>query len=228
MNLRRELFVAIGALVVLNLVLSFGAIGLFARMGPAIERILQENVYTIVEAEKMLGELARLERAGPVDDPQRARIFAALASAEHNITEEEERPVLKALREQWPSVASGQPGARSAFVSNLERLVAINRNAMADVDARAKRLGNAGAWSAVLIGFLTFLLSLIVVARLERRFVQPLLELHEVVKFAGQGHPHRRCRSSVDAPREVLDLAQSVNQLLDERLAESRMVEVNQ
>lgn len=224
MNLRRELFLAIGVLVVLNLALSFGAIGLFARMGPAIERILQENVYTIVAAEKILGELARLDHAGPLDEPERAVIGRALADAERNITEEEERPVLKALRQSWPNVANGEVNARVAFVTDLERLVVINREAMVEVDERAKRLGNAGAWSAVFIGVLTFLLSLIVLSRPERRFVRPLLELHEVVNSARQGHPLRRCRSGIDAPREVLALTQTVNQLLDERLAESRII----
>ncbi len=226
MNLRRELFVAIGALVVLNLVLSFGAIGLFARMGPAIERILEENVYTIVAAETILGELARLDRPGPLDTPEKAVIARALADAERNITEEEERPVLSSLRTLWPKVAGGETDARVAFVSDLERLVEINRNAMTKVDDQARRLGNAGAWSAVFIGALTFLLSLIVLARLERRFVRPLLELHEVVKSARQGHPLTRCRSGIDAPREVLDLTHTVNQLLDERLAETSMVGV--
>jgi hypothetical protein len=107
MNLRRELFVAIGALVVLNLVLSFGAIGLFARMGPAIERILQENVSTIVAAEKILGELARLDHARPLDEAQRKRIAGALADAEHNITEEEERPVLKARKSRVKTARNG-------------------------------------------------------------------------------------------------------------------------
>jgi nitrate/nitrite-specific signal transduction histidine kinase len=106
----------------------------------------------------------------------------------------------------------------------LERLVEVNRNAMAAVDERAKRLGSAGAWSAVFIGALTFLLSLIVLARLERRFVQPLLELHEVLNATRQGHLLRRCRSNVDAPREVLNLTQTINRLLDERLAESRII----
>jgi hypothetical protein len=218
MSLRRELFFAIGVLVVINLMLSFGAIGLFVRMGPAIEGILQENVYSIVAAEKILGELARSDHVGPLGDSQKLAIGRALDDAERNITEAEERPVLLALRGRWPEVAVGTPGARATFVADVERLVLINRNAMVAVDEKAKRLGNAGAWSAVLVGFLNFLVSLIVLARLERRFVGPLLELHDVLMAAQEGQHLRRCRSVVDAPREVLHLTQSVNQVLDERL----------
>lgn len=224
MNLRTELFVAIGTLVVLNLALSFGAIGLFARMGPAIEGILKENVYTIVAVEKILGELATSDDVVPLEDSQKEAIELALADAEKNITEGEERPVIDRLRQEWPRVASGEAGARAPFVADLQQLILINREAMVDVDERARQLGNAGAWSAVLVGFLTFLLSLIVLARMERRLVRPLLELHEVVNVARRGQHLRRCRGVVDAPREVLNLTQAVNQLLDERLADNRIL----
>jgi nitrate/nitrite-specific signal transduction histidine kinase len=225
MNLRRELLLAIGALVVLNLAFAFGAIGLFARMGPAIERILQENVYTIVAAEDILSELAKSSEGGPLSDARKRAIAQALANAEQNVTEEDERPVLEALRRSWGEVARGDGAARVEFVTHVERLILINREAMVSVDESAKRLGKAGAWSAVFIGFSTFLLSLFVLARLQRRFVRPLLELHEVLREAEEGQRLRRCRSVVDAPREVLHVTQAINRLLDERVKTSSVLE---
>lgn len=224
MNLRRELLFAVGVLVVLNLAFAFGAIGLFMRMGPAIERILQENVYTIVAAEEMLSELAMANEPGPLSDVRKETISQALAKAEQNVTEGEERPVLDALRKTWVEVAKGDGDARAVFVAHLQSLILINRDAMVRVDDSAKRLGKAGAWSAVFIGFSTFLLSLFVLARLQRRFVRPLLELHEVLREAEEGKRLRRCQSVVDAPREVLHVTQAINRLLDERVKSSSLL----
>ena len=59
MRLQRDFLLSVGILVAFNILLAFGAIGLFTRMSPAIERILQENVYSTDAAEEMLALLAR-------------------------------------------------------------------------------------------------------------------------------------------------------------------------
>jgi methyl-accepting chemotaxis protein len=216
MELRRELLFTIGALILLNLLLAFGAIGLFVRMGPAIERILQENVYSIVAAEGILAELAEGGSA-PLPPEARARVGRALNNAKRNITEEEERPVLAALDRSLPPAMDGDPDARREIVASVRQLIRINREAMRGVDEEARRLGGAGAWAAVFVGFLSFLLNVLVVVRLQKRLVRPLVDLHEVLEGARQGEQLRRCRLS-DAPREVIQVTQSVNRLLDERL----------
>jgi methyl-accepting chemotaxis protein len=217
MELRRELLLTIGALVVLNLVLAFGAIGLFIRMGPAIERILQENVRSIVAAEEMLAELAEAG-SGPLPPETQARIRQAFDDAKRNVTEEEERPVLVGLERALRSAIAGEPEGRRQAVGSVRQLIQINRDAMRDVDREARRLGGSGAWAAVFVGFLSFLLSVFVVARLQQRFVRPLVDLHQVLEGARAGDRLRRCRLG-DAPREVIQVTQAVNRLLDERLA---------
>ena len=216
MKLRRELLLMIGALVLLNLSLAFGAIGLFVRMGPAIERILQENVYSIVAAEELLAELAGTGSAH-MSPEARVRVDESLRKAKNNVTAEEEHPVLAMLERSLPSAMDGDPGARRNAVTSIRQLIRINREAMRGVDEEARRLGRAGAWAAVFVGFLSFLLSVFVVVRLQKRFVRPLVDLHEVLEGVRQGDRLRRCRPS-DAPREVIQVTQSVNRLLDERL----------
>ncbi len=219
MELRRELLLTIGALVLLNLVLAFGAIGLFVRMGPVIAHILEENVYSIVAAEEVLAELANAP-VGPVDSEAHTRIHEALDKAKKNVTEEAEHPVLASLDQQLPSALSGDPDARRQVVESVRHLIQINRFAMRQVDDDARQLGNAGAWAAVFVGFSTFLLSILVVVRLQRRLVLPLVDLYEVLEGARQGDRLRRCRLS-DAPREVIRVTQAINRLLDERLERS-------
>lgn len=216
MGLRRELLASIGVLVLLNLLLAFGSIGLLARMGPAIERILQENVYSIIAAEEILGELARA--GGEQLDPQaQLRIRTSLDRLRQNVTEEAERPALRALDNHLPQAFAGAQQARKRAVGDVRRLIKINREAMRRVDEDARRLGTAGAWTAVLIGFASFLSSLFVVVRLQRRLVWPLVDLYQVLESAREGERLRRCRPA-EAPREVQQVTGAVNRLLDERL----------
>lgn len=222
MNLRRELLLAVGVLVLLNLALAFGSIGLFVRMGPAIERILNENVYSIVAAEEILLELSTAGEQ-PLREGSAKLIEQAISKMEKNVTEPEERPALEKLRISWPLVKQGDVAARSEFAVHLRTLLTINRTAMEIGNSGAKRLGRAGAWSSVLVGFTTFLLSLIVLARLERRFVRPLLELHQVLEGARKGERLRRCKKAIDAPSEVFQLTQAVNIMLDERFEYSHV-----
>jgi methyl-accepting chemotaxis protein len=111
----------------------------------------------------------------------------------------------------------GEPDGRRQAVASVRQLIQINRDAMRKVDEEARRLGGAGAWAAVFVGFVSFLLSVFVVVRLQKRFVRPLVDLHQVLEGAREGDRLRRCRLA-DAPLEVIQVTQAVNRLLDERL----------
>ncbi|HLT30269.1 MAG TPA: hypothetical protein VK013_09495 [Myxococcaceae bacterium] len=216
MELRRELLLTIGALIALNLLLAFGAIGVLVRMNPAIDSIFRENVASIVAAEQLLGALAE---AGDAPLPAHAAqgVRDALTAAQHNITEGEEIQALTSLSRVLPGAIDGAPGARREAVREARRVIRVNREAMVAVSAEARRLGAAGAWASAFVGFFSFVLSLALVIRMQRRFVQPLAELHGVLESARSGDHHRRC-GATDAPREVLQVSAAVNRLLDEKL----------
>jgi methyl-accepting chemotaxis protein len=216
MELRRELILTIGILVLLNLLLAFGSIGLFVRMGPVIERILQENVYSIVATEEMLTVLAEFG-GEPLSRDARSRLGASLQKAKQNVTENDEEEVLKSIERHLFAAMDGDSQARKRVIGELGRLIRINRDAMRRVDEKARRLGSAGAWAAVFIGFLSFILSLFVVVRFQTRFVRPLVNLYEVLIGVHQGDRLRRCHVE-EAPREVMQVVRSVNELLDERM----------
>ncbi len=215
MRLRTELLLYTLLLASLNLLLAFGAIGLFARMGPAIERILEENVLSIDAAEQILAEFA----TAPAEVPPEAlkRISQELERAQANVTEPEEIPLLNQIKANLPAAGAGDSAARTAVLDGLRKLIAVNRQAMTKVDLEARRLGAAGAWAAVFIGGSTFGLSLLVVVQLRRRLLNPLLEIHAVLNAARRGDRFRRCREAAAAV-EVKQAAQALNALLDERL----------
>lgn len=223
MELRRELLLTIGALIALNLLLAFGAIGVLVRMNPAIDSIFEENVASIVAAEQLLSALAEAGDA-PLSAQAEEGVREALGAAQLNITEGEEILALTSLSRVLPGAIVGAPGARREAVKEARRVIQVNRQAMYAVSAEARRLGSAGAWASAFVGFFSFVLSLALVIRMQRRFVHPLVELHGVLESARAGDRHRRCGTS-DAPREVLQVSAAVNRLLDEKLRREQQQE---
>lgn len=216
MELGRELLLGVALLVAFNLLLAFGSIGLLVRMGPAIDQILKENVYSVVAIEELLIEFVDAEDY-PLSEVSRERIRAALSRAGANVTEAEERPVLRLLERNLDAAMTGDLRARRQVADAIRDLSEINRRAMHDADDKAQRLGTAGAWAAVFIGVASLIMSILIIVRMQRRFVSPLIELHAVLEGVQEGNALRRC-GPIDAPREIVQVAASVNRLLDERI----------
>lgn len=213
MQLRTELAATVLGFVALNLLLVFAAIGLFVRMGPAIERIILRNDTTIVAAEEILDVLAR-SPADPVPGPDRQRTARALARARNNITEEGEEPILASIAAHLDSALAGEREARTTLIDDLGRLVAINRAAIRKVDRDAQRLGRAGAWAAAFVGLASLAMSLFLTRSLGSRVVRPIRELRDVLRAARSGDRFRRC-SVAGASPELRDALSDLNGLLD-------------
>ena len=211
MNPRRELQLAIGIVVVLNLGLALGAVGLFARMGPAIDRILDENATSIVATERMVLALAMHPDPGKDAAKQLQDDLALLTS---NVTEPEESAVVDRLASEVVHLAN--PGMRERVLQDLVRVSEINHAAMDRAGVSAARIGNAGAWAAVWVGLLSLGLTLVVMSRLRERLIHPLEEVAEVVRESRLGsNGGRRCHSE-DAPPQLQALMEDLNALLDQ------------
>lgn len=217
MRLRREVGLGLGAVLTLQILLSALAISLLMRMGPAIEHILEENVYSGEAVEDMLAVLAG-DGPGPEDDEARRRVFfAALERAEANVTEEAETPLLARVRAGAEAALAGGEAERRAVVADLRELGEVNRESMISADLRAKRLGQAGAWAAVLLGTLALALGIGVYRRLRLRLELPIDNLRRTVQGARAGNTHVRC-SLDEAPAELVEIGKNVNWLLDRSL----------
>lgn len=215
MKLRRDLLLSVGALVGFNLLVALTTVSLLSRMSPAIEKILQANVVSIQATEEMLRLLA-LAGNEPLDDVQREQFGAALQRAQNNITEPNELEVVTRIRKHHEAALAGDTDARQMVIVALGDLVAINREAMIAEDRRAQRMGTAGAWSAVFVAVLGFLVSLIVIRRLRRSIVEPLAELYATLEAARKGDRFRRC-TGLATPPEIRRIFHAVNEMLDEQ-----------
>lgn len=213
MQLRNELDITAVALVAVQVLTSFAAIGLLVRMSPVVERVLDDNVASVEAVEDMLGALAVADAA---PDAAAARFGRGLARARANVTESEEAPLLARIDAVRGPALLGDPAAREAAVAALAELSAVNRRSVERTDTEAQRLGYAGAWTAAGLGVVSFVIAVAVSRRLVRRVEQPLAEIDAALLAARRGDTHRRVNVS-DAPEEVVRVAQEVNDLLDLR-----------
>lgn len=212
---KRELRLGIAFLLGLQVVISFVAIGLLSRLSPAIDRILQENVYSIESAEQMLQALARHREGEPLDPA----FGDALGRARANITEPGEREILDRIESESAALVAGDMPAYERTFTALEELIRENRAAMLATRDSARRLSVAGAWAAVLLAMLAFASGVVIAFRIERRIVEPLDEVFAVIKANDAGDAYRRCQLR-EAPGELREVMEALNELLDERLPE--------
>lgn len=220
MRISDELRVWIGVLVTMQVLLAFGAVELLSRMSPAIERILQENVNSILAVEDML---AALSSTGVPEEERRGRFLEALARAQANVTEEGEDAVLERIVATHAAALAGDEGARRQLVEHLRHLGELNRISMWRANEQAQRLGAGGAWAVVLLGSCTLVFSLLAAARIRRRLLAPVSELHEVLQAVEAGERYRRYTRG-GHPAEFEQIGTAVNRLLEERW--SRAVEI--
>jgi len=205
----RQVLRTLAVLVVLQVLTSFVGAWLLGRMTPAVERILVENERSLEAVERMALALADAKHVAEA----RSRFVAALEIAEGNVTEEEERVELRALRDRHEAAFAGDRRAHDRVAEALSRLGRINRDAMERSNQEAQRLGLAGAWVVALFGVIGLAGSVIAVVRTRRRLVAPLRVLADVVTDHARGGSHRRCPRTEGG--ELGEVLGNVNELLD-------------
>lgn len=192
-------------LLVVQVCTSFAGVLLLARMSPAVERILGENVQSLEATEGMWRAVAA---------PSRTDFDDHLQAAAGNVTEVGEDAVIADLREHAPRAFSGEVAARFEILSALEQLGEVNREAMERKMREARHLGVAGAWVMVVLGLAGYASNIWVSRRYRVALLAPLLDLLGVVRSTLEGDRIRRCRANCEVA-ELRELSTGVNRLLD-------------
>ncbi len=208
--------ILIGAWIVIgfNVLVAFGAIGVFARMAPAIAVILDQNDRSLGASEEMLAALALRGTDAAADDALRSRFEQAFAIASGNVTEPEEPAILDRIDRHAPAAFAGDVAAREQLVAAIRDLTAVNRAAMVRADRRAVQLGRAGGWSVALMAAIAFAVSLSLLRALRRQLIAPLEEVHDAVTSFYLGDRQRRCFPE-RATRELRAMCDTINAILD-------------
>jgi len=218
MRIRVELGLLLLGLRAAVILLGLGSVAMFNRMSPAIERILAENVVTLVATEEMLVALADPSLS---EEEAKARFAAGLERAKGNLTEPAERPLVEDLERLWPRAFEDPKGIiRGRVLEKVLSLSEVNRRSMQDEDAAARRLGLAGAWAVVVVALIILGITLILTRRLEQRVVGPLVALSQRAQQIRGGDIYVRCPEA-GAP-ELEEVSRVLNQLLDSQQTPKR------
>ncbi|MBN2686217.1 MAG: hypothetical protein JXR40_13125 [Pontiellaceae bacterium] len=204
-------YVKLGAwlLISLNLLMAFGSIWVFVRMAPAIDVIIVQNEVSLQACQDMLAALATDAAA---DSTERFR--NALERAENNVTEAEEPMIIEEISESYDTAISGSDRDRAKTVDAIQKLSAVNRNAMRKADQRAQQLGYAGAWGIVFMATTIFLVGMMFQRRLQTNLAEPLEEINASVESFIKGDYMRRCALN-QPPKNIRQIQDNVNELLD-------------
>ncbi len=201
-------------LIGINLLMAVGTIGIFTRMAPAIDVIIEHNDRSLKACEEMLAALA-ISGTGTSLSAENAHLFrSAFERAKSNVTEPEEPQILEKIESRLEPLLSGEMASREVVVADVLELGRINREAMAAADRRAQLLGKTGAWGVVFMALSAFLAGVIFIRSLNRRVVLPLQEIHDVIAAQRNGETMRRC-AGADLSQDVAVVFTGINELID-------------
>jgi HAMP domain-containing protein len=225
MQVRSEIRSAVATLLLLQLLSTFGAIGVLSRMTPEIGRILTDNVRSIEAAESMLASMARVAPSPGLADKV-SDFEAALQAARGNVTEEAEELPLATIDQHWRAAMNGDPVAREQTIAAIQELASINHASMEAADRRAERLGTNGAWAAVVLAILCTAVSIFVVNRVTRSVVTPMEMLRSFAVAVRNGDLFRRAPTDLPT-NEFNELASAINRLVESQRDAVRHVDLH-
>lgn len=215
MKLAQNIKFGAWVLIILNLVMAFGSIWVFARMAPAIEIIIERNQKSLIASEEMLTILVMTTTATQDTSKAKAEFAKSLKRAQNNITETEEPAAIEAIRKNYPKAFAGDSQGMKKTVSAIQHFNQINRDAMLNADRQARQLGNAGAWGIVFMASTVFMAGMLFIRSLKRGMMKPLEEIHSVVKAVKNGNRVRRC-TVADSPKDIRVIFDGLNDMLDQ------------
>ncbi|MBU1105996.1 MAG: hypothetical protein KKB51_04950 [Candidatus Riflebacteria bacterium] len=214
MRLARGFSFGAWLIVAINLLMAFGAIGIFMRMTPAIAEIISNNERSLKACEEMLTAIALSASGNGNIAEHREHFKIALDRALKNVTEEEEPAVIKVISQNFEGVFSGEKRAVMFTTNAILELSRINRDAMASADKKAQQLGGGGAWGIVFMAIFSFITGILFIQQLTRKLLIPLEEIKTVLLEHQSGETRRRC-AGANLPTDIRGIFGIINRLLD-------------
>ncbi len=211
-------------LVGLNLLMAVGTIAVFSRMAPAIMVIIERNERSLQACEDMLTLLAHTGSGMPLNKDQQNTFNEVFIRARDNTTEQREPEALGELQKTLPQLFAGSRSARKQAIEAITFLAQINRDAMAEADHRAQKVGRTGAWAVAFMAMTVFLAGVVFISSLTKRVVKPLEEIHTVITAHRNGDMRRRC-TGTHLVQDVHAVFLGINELLDQQHTPSTSLE---
>lgn len=215
MELRRDVLLGFFAIVSFYVALAFAAVGLQQRLNPTVHEIERRNVASVMATLEMLELLTHTE-SDVMSSTDEREFRTLLTLLRDRVSEDGEIAIVDALDAALPLTIVGDDQAVTATVASLRDMIAINRKGM-DVRAdRAFRLAQGGIWVLVFLIWAGIAAVMVVYRRLVSNIVVPIERIAGAMNEAQHGRTMLRA-SHGDAPKELRELAEALNRLLDLR-----------
>ncbi len=216
MKLSHSIKISISFLVSINLLIAFGAIWLFMRIAPAIDLIVKNNVSSLESCQGMLASLIPTENESIAK--KNFRIFEYnLKKAKDNALKNSERVRVNTIRRNYKKAFDNDIESRSHIMLAIDQLARINKDAIFKLEKKAMQLSKTGAWGIVFMAGMMFLLSMLLLQRLNKKFLYPVEEIYDVMKACKNNDNLRRC-TGVNMNEDMKLIFDETNKLLDERI----------
>ncbi|NLF98313.1 MAG: hypothetical protein GX569_16395 [Candidatus Riflebacteria bacterium] len=215
MRLAQAFSLAAWLIVTINLLMAFGAIGVFSRMTPAIAEIISNNERSLQACEEMLTSLVMAAHDHGDKKLAHSQSFKnALERARNNVTEGEEPAALETIVSHFEGALAGNRQALETTTAAILTLSKVNRDAMASADKKAQQLGRGGAWGIVFMAVFVFIAGILFIQQLNSKLLKPLEEIKTVLLEHQTGETRRRC-AGANLPTDIRGIFGSINRLLD-------------
>jgi hypothetical protein len=217
MRLAKTINLGAWIIIILNLLMAFGAIGIFSRMSPAIANIISKNDRSLQSGEEMLATLALVNNTAQSNKKLKKKFSLALSKAINNITELKEKETLDTIEQNYENAFAFSAEAHKNVVNAILKLSKINRQAMSRADKNARHLGQGGAWGIVFMATVVFIAGIIFIRKLNQSLLKPVEEIKNVL-VAHQGGENRRRCTAPDLSADMKAVFNNLNSILDKSI----------
>ncbi len=216
MKLSHLVKISASFLLLINLIIAFGAIWLFMRVVPAIDLIVKNNVSSLEACQIMLTSLSSVYDEGSIKK-NLINFEYGLKKARENVAVDDEKVALGIIKRSYKKAFNNDIPSKKEVIFADNYLAEINAKEILRLKHEAKQVSERGAWGVVFMAGMMFFLSLLFLYRFDKKLLHPIEELYHVMKALKNDDKLRRC-SVVGEDKDIKLIFDQVNKLLDERI----------
>ena len=208
MNLSGKIYLYFIILLICSAIITAAGIYGFQRLEPAINLLNSSNTQSLYYSEQMLTSISAHKDLNKFEKN--------LYLAKNNITEAGEKEVIDKIASNYLPAFKGNRLAEEEAVNQIAALTKINRQAMEQAGAKAKKQRAVGIWIILFPSVFIWIIGIALLKRLDRTYIKPIQELNDVVFEYNRGNSMRRC-PTVTISKDLQKLYDGINKILDSK-----------
>ena len=208
MNLSGKIYLYFIILLICSTIIAAAGIYGFQRLEPAINLLNSSNTQSLYYTEQMLTSISAQKDLDKFEKN--------LYLAKSNITENGEKEVIDKIASNYLPAFKGNKKIEEETVNEIAALTKINRLAMEQAGAKAKKQRAIGIWIILFPSVFIWIIGIALLKRLDRTYIKPIQELNDVIFEYNKGNSMRRC-PSITVSKDLQKLYDGINNILDNK-----------